>query len=357
MADALDVRSCDKQELTAYMKSLGQPGFRGNQLFRQAQKLAAPSVAAMTDLPLALREQLQEKALLTTPQVVTERISRDGETAKLLLEFADGERVEMALMLYRREQSRDRATCCVSCQSGCAMGCRFCATGMFDRFRSLTAGEIVAQVQLADDLARRLGFDGVSNLVYMGMGEPLANADNVLKSIRLLNDGDGMDIGARRITVSTCGLVPKIYEMADWGLQIGLAVSLHAAEDEKRRQLMPVASRWSVAELMAACEHFRERTGRRVTCEYALIKGVNDSAADAEALAKLLTGKGILVNIILANALPERGIEASDAETCAAFCRILEKAGIEPQIRESRGRDIEAACGQLRKRQNETANS
>ena len=205
-------------------------------------------------------------------------------------------------------------------------------------------------MQLADSVARRLGFDGVSNLVYMGMGEPLANAANVLKSIRLLNDGDGLDIGARRITVSTCGLVPKIYEMADWGLQVGLAVSLHAADNEKRRSLMPGASRWTVEELIEACDHYRKRTGRRVTCEYALIKGVNDSREDAEKAAALLTGKGILVNIILANALPERGVEASEEATCTAFCRVLEKAGVETQIRESRGRDIEAACGPLRKR-------
>ena len=351
MTDTPDIRSCDRQELTAYMKSLGQPAFRAAQLFRQAQKLAAPDFLSMSDLPLALRERLSREAVLTAPAVVTERISRSGDTAKLLLEFADGERVEMALMLYRRELSRDRATCCVSCQTGCAMGCRFCATGMFDRFRNLTAGEIVAQVQLADSLSRRLGFDGVSNVVYMGMGEPLANAENVLKSIRLLNDEEGLNIGARRITVSSCGLVPRIYEMADWGLQVGLAVSLHAADNKKRRRLMPGASRWTVEELLAACEYYRKRAGRRVTCEYALIDGVNDSPEDADKLAGLLTGKGILVNIILANALPERCIRSSTEEACSAFCRILEKAGIETQVRESRGRDIEAACGQLRKRQ------
>ncbi len=350
MTDTPDIRSCDRQELTAYMKSLGQPAFRARQLFRQAQKLAAPDFAAMSDLPLSLRERLQAEARLTSPRVAAERISAAGDTAKLLLEFADGERVEMALMLYRREQARDRATCCVSSQTGCAMGCRFCATGLFDRFRSLSAGEIVSQVQQADALARRLGFDGVSNVVYMGMGEPLANAANVEKSIRLLNDEEGLNVGARRITVSTCGLVPEIYKMARWGLQIGLAVSLHAADNDKRRRLMPGASRWTVEELLRACVDYRELTGRRVTCEYALIDGVNDSAADAEKLASLLTGKGFLVNIILANALPERGIRASSEEACAAFCRILEKAGVEVQIRESRGRDIEAACGQLRRR-------
>ena len=345
-----DILSCDKQELKELLTAWGQPAFRASQLFRQAQKSAAPDFLSMSDLPLSLRQRLSEQAVLTRPRVVSERISAAGDTAKLLLEYADGERVEMALMLYRREQARDRATCCVSCQTGCAMGCRFCATGMFDRFRSLNAGEIVAQVQLADELARRLGFPGVSNLVYMGMGEPLANSANVLRSIRLLNDGDGMNIGARRVTVSTCGLVPKIYEMADWGLQVGLAVSLHAADQEKRDRLMPGVVRWPIGQLIEACEYYREHTGRRVTCEYALIDGINDSPEDAEKLARLLTGKGILVNIILANALPERGIKAASAEACAAFCRILENKGVEAQIRESRGRDIEAACGQLRRR-------
>lgn len=345
-----DLRSCTVRELSEYLQALGQPAYRARQLFRQAQALAAPDFAAMSDLPLALRRQLAAQATLASPAVVARQISANGDTAKLLLEFADGERVEMALMLYERENSRDRATCCVSSQSGCAMGCAFCATGMFREFRDLSAGEIVAQVQAGDALARERGFPGVTNIVYMGMGEPLANSSAVRRSIELLNDAQGMRIGARRVTVSTCGLVPQIYEMADWGLQVGLAVSLHSADEEKRRRLMPAAGRYRLSELMAAMRHYRDKTGRRVTCEYALIAGVNDSREDAEKLAHLLTGSRILVNIIPANALPERGILAPAAAQCAAFCHVVQEAGIELAVREPRGADIEAACGQLRRR-------
>ena len=345
-----DLRSYSLEELSAFMSGLGQPSFRARQLFRQVQKLAAPDFAAISDLPLALRRQLEERACLCRPRQLARHISQAGDTAKLLLELDDGQRIEMALMLYRRGQSRDRATCCVSCQSGCAMGCRFCATGLFDSFRDLTAGEMVAQVQLADGLARELGFDGVSNVVYMGMGEPLSNLANVKRSIELLNHEQGLNIGCRRITVSTCGLVPQIYQLAAWGRQIGLAISLHAAEQGLRQQLMPVAAHWPLTELLAACEHYRQVTGRRVTAEYALMENINDSPEAAQKLAALLTGRDILVNIIPANPLPERGIAAAKPEVCAAFCRTLEKAGLEVAVRESRGRDIQAACGQLRRR-------
>ena len=354
MTEKLDVRSASREELKQYMRQLGQPEFRATQLFRQAQKLDAEDFSSMSDLPQSLREQLAQQCQLANAAVVGKWVSAAGDTAKLLLELADGERIEMALMLYRRQRSRDRATCCVSSQSGCAMGCSFCATGLFAHFRNLTAGEIVRQVQLADQLARDLGFAGVSNVVYMGMGEPLANAEQVRRSIELLNDAQGMDIGARRITLSTCGLVPKIYQMADWGLQIGLAVSLHSADEEKRRQLMPVASQYSLSELMQAIHYFRTHTGRRVTCEYALIAGVNDSPEDARKLGRLLTGSDILVNIIPANILPERGVHASSAAVCAEFCRIVQQYSVSVQVRESRGSDIEAACGQLRRRNTPT---
>jgi len=350
MTNRFDVRSATVEELQAFMKSLGQPAYRGKQLFRQAQKLAAAQFEDMTDLPAALRAQLAEQAVLTAPTVLAEQVSAAGDTGKLLLEMADGERVEMALMLYERETTRNRATCCVSSQTGCAMGCRFCATGMFDRFRNLTAGEIVSQVQLADAMAKKLGFAGVTNVVYMGMGEPLANPKAVRRSIELLNHAEGMQLGARRITVSTCGLVPQIYEMMQWGLQIGLAVSLHSAHPEKRKQLMPGASHWGLDELKKACMTYQEETGRRVTYEYALIKEVNDSPEDAALLCAFLTETKSLVNIIPANPLPERGIEASSDARCKAFCQTLEREGIEVQVRESRGRDIQAACGQLRKR-------
>lgn len=345
-----DIRSMNQPELRAYLQQLGWPAFRGQQLFLQAQKKMAASFSQMSDLPKPLRDMLSGEAELCDPTVVARHVSQNKDTVKLLLEFADGERVEMALMLYRRENSRNRATCCVSTQSGCAMGCSFCATSMFRQFRNLTAGEIVRQVQLADIEARQLGFEGVSNVVYMGMGEPLANMAAVRRSVELLTDAQGMCIGARRITISTCGLIKQIYQLAEWGTQINLAVSLHSAEQQKRAALMPVAVANPLPELMQACRDFRARTGRRVTVEYALIEGQNDSAEDARKLGNLLTGTDILVNIIPANAFLEKGIRPTAQAGVQAFCQVLEKAGAAFSVRESRGRDIEAACGQLRKR-------
>ena len=345
-----DLRSFSREEMTAFAENLGLPAYRSLQIFRQAQKHGVRDFSEMSDLPLQLRAYLPEAATLSTPLEIRRQISRTGDTAKLLLEFADDTKIEMALMLYRRAKARDRATCCVSSQSGCAMGCSFCATALCSDLRNLTAGEIVAQVQAGDALARELGFDGVTNIVYMGMGEPLANMDNVHKSILLLNDEQGMDIGARRITVSTCGLVPKIYDMIGWKLQISLAVSLHAADEEKRRHMMPNAAKYSIKELIQACSDYRDETGRRVTCEYALFKNVNDSIEDAHLLADLLTERDILVNIIPANPVPERNIFPSEERTVGAFCSVLDQSGIPWQLRERRGGDIEAACGQLRRR-------
>ncbi len=351
MENKPDLRSMDRGELTEYVSALGQPAFRAKQLFRQVQKHGAPDFAHMSDLPEAFRHYLGETATLTSPKVLQRRISASGDTAKLLLEMADGARIEMALMLYRRTKARDRATCCVSSQTGCKMGCKFCATGLCTDLRNLTAGEIVAQVQIADALAKELGYAHVTNIVYMGMGEPLANIDNVWKSIRLLNDSEGMDIGARRITVSTCGLVPQIYAMMDWNLQVSLAVSLHCADEARRKELMPAAGHYSLNELMQACKDFRARTGRRVTCEYAMFKGVNDSLDDAHLLGRLLTGTDILVNIIPANPVPERGILPSEPERIAEFRALLEREyHVNTELRERRGSDIEAACGQLRRR-------
>jgi len=338
------------QELSAYMRGLGQPAYRARQLFHALHKLGISDIMAISDLPLDLRERLQAEHPLFTPRIISRRLSARGDTAKLLLELADGERVEMALMLYRRDKARDRATCCLSSQSGCAMGCAFCASGIYGRPRNLSAGEIIAQAQLGRELARGLGFDGISNIVYMGMGEPLLNAEAVRRSIEVINHADGLEIGARRITVSTCGIVPEIYRMADWGLQVGLAISLHSADDAQRKLLMPGAARWSIAELTAAAEYYQQTTGRRVTYEYALFAGLNDSDGAARALAALLTDSRILVNIIPANAVPERGVSPPAPERMAAFCRILEQAGINIQQREKRGGDIEAACGQLRRR-------
>lgn len=345
-----DLRSFDKEELTAYIKGLGEPAYRAGQLYRQVQKNGVSDFVQMSDLPAGLRSELSGQATVALPRIISRQESAAGDTLKLLLELADGERIEMVLMFYERWQAHNRVTCCVSSQSGCAMNCLFCATALHKSFRNLTAGEIVAQVQIADKLAFEMGFAGVTNIVYMGMGEPLNNLAAVKKSIELLNSEDGMNIGMRRITISTCGLVPQIREISRWGYQVGLAVSLHAADDELRCRLMPGAAHYPLAELIAACREYREVSGRRLTMEYALFAGINDTAEDARKLAGLLTGTDILVNIIPANPLPEAHIEPPATSVVEAFCQRLTELGVAVQLRRRRGADIEAACGQLRKR-------
>ena len=347
----IDLRGLNKSELAEYIKSIGEPAYRAKQLFCHIQKHGADDFQSMSDLPESLRSYLSENTSLVMPKIIDQQISAAEDTVKLLLELADGERIEMVLMLYERWQAHNRATCCVSSQSGCAMNCRFCATALHEHFRNLTAGEIVAQVQIADKLAYDMGFAGITNIVYMGMGEPLANLDAVKKSLELLNDEDGMNIGMRRITISTCGIVPKIREMALWGYQIGLAVSLHAADQQLRQKLMPGAAHYSLDELLDACKYYREKSGRRVTAEYALFAGINDQPSDAAKLANLLTESDILVNIIPANPLPEAGIQPPEEAVINNFCHLLEEKGLNVQLRRKRGADIQAACGQLRRRQ------
>ena len=346
----IDLRGLNKSELAEYIKSIGEPAYRAKQLFRHIQKHGADDFQSMSDLPESLRSYLSENTSLVMPKIIDQQTSAAEDTVKLLLELADGERIEMVLMLYERWQAHNRATCCVSSQSGCAMNCRFCATALHEHFRNLTAGEIVAQVQIADKLAYDMGFAGITNIVYMGMGEPLANLDAVKKSLELLNDEDGMNIGMRRITISTCGIVPKIREMALWGYQIGLAVSLHAADQQLRQKLMPGAAHYSLDELLDACKYYREKSGR-VTAEYALFAGINDQPSDAAKLANLLTESDILVNIIPANPLPEAGIQPPEEAVINNFCHLLEEKGLNVQLRRKRGADIQAACGQLRRRQ------
>lgn len=344
------MRSLNQEELTAYITSIGEPAYRARQIFHHLQKNAVASFAEMSNLPIGLRERLQAETTVCLPRIIDKQISAAEDTLKLLLEFADGERIEMVLMLYERWQAHNRVTCCVSSQSGCAMNCRFCATALHDNFRNLSAGEIVAQVQIANTLAIEMGFSGITNIVYMGMGEPLLNLPAVKKSLQLLNDAEGMNIGMRRITISTCGIVPKIREMAEWGYQIGLAVSLHAANEDLRKRLMPGAARYSLADLIESCKYYREKSGRRITVEYALFKGINDTEDDARSLASLLTGTDILVNIIPANPLPEADICPPVAAIMDKFCQILTDLGVDVQKRRKRGNDIEAACGQLRRR-------
>ncbi|MDR2712710.1 MAG: 23S rRNA (adenine(2503)-C(2))-methyltransferase RlmN [Clostridiales bacterium] len=347
----LDLRSLNIEELTSFIREKGLPAFRARQIFAWLHQKGVGSFREMTNLPKELRDMLAEETDISMSRIISYQESASGDTVKWLLELADGERIETVLMHYKRDESRDRATCCVSTQTGCAMNCAFCATASFAKCRNLTAGEMEAQTLIAAEEARRHGFDGLTNVVFMGMGEPLANMDNLHRCILLLNNEMGQNIGMRKMTVSTSGLVPGIYQMADWGLQVGLAISLHSASEETRRKLMPVAGRYSFKELFAAANYYRQKTGQRVTYEYALFNGINDSTAAAKELVELLSrydeAKDALINIIPANYVDKTGFSPSKVESIKEFVRILSSSGISVQQRESRGQDIDAACGQL----------
>lgn len=257
-------------------------------------------------------------------------------------------------MLYQRSNTRSRHTLCISTQAGCAMGCAFCATGLSGWLRNLSAGEIVAQVLCGQLWLRRHNLGPVTNLVLMGMGEPFANYEQVCQALRVLNAEAGLNIGQRRITVSTCGLAPQIRRFADEGWEINLAISLHAPQDELRSRLLPVNQRYPLAELLAACDYYTEKTHRRISYEYALLRGVNDGPEQAAALAQLLAGRLAHVNLIPVNFVAETGFWPSNDETLNQFAAALQRQGIETTVREKRGLDIDGACGQLRRRQGES---
>jgi 23S rRNA (adenine2503-C2)-methyltransferase len=336
----------DLPALQSLLGEWGEPGYRARQLWEWLYVHLADSFDRMTNLPLPLRERLAEEIPIGAPQVADAVRSADGETRKDLLRLADGETVEAVLMRYER-----RRTACISTQVGCAVGCAFCATGQMGFHRNLSAGEIVAQ---ALHFARKLRTQGeherLTNVVLMGMGEPLLNYDNSLAAIRRLIHPQGFDLGQRHITLSTVGLVPGIKRLAKEGLQITLAVSLHAATDRLRDQLVPTNRRHGLDALFEACYHYVERTGRRVSFEWALIAGVNDTPAQAEALAARLVGLTAHVNLIPLNLTPGYEGQPSSSTALHAFTTILERHGIPYTLRVRRGVDIQAGCGQLRQR-------
>ena len=343
-----DLSSLLPEELRIWSQSRGFAAYRGDQIFHWLHQRGAADFSEMTNLPRDLRQFLDENAVLHYPKVLKRQESAAKDTVKLLLELDDGRQVEMALMLYTRQQSKNRATCCISSQTGCAIGCAFCATALAGPGRNLLPGEMTAQVLLAGQEARKLGFEQITNLVYMGMGEPLLNLAALRQSIAILNHPQGLNIGMRRITISTCGLAPQIYKIADWGWPLGLALSLHAANEGLRRSLIPAAKTNSLRSLLAACSYYREKTGQRVTYEYALFAGINDDIGAAHALGRLLAGRDALLNIIPANSVKETGFFAPKGEIIKVFSEILSNYNLEVQVREPRGLDIDAACGQLR---------
>lgn len=322
-------------ELEEYVESMGEPAYRGRQIFHWIHRRGVLDPADMTDLPLALRQRLSS----SQSQEIARLRSNDGMTAKLLLRLHDGQDIEAVEM-----KSEDhRKTICVSTQAGCAMGCVFCVTGQFGFARNLEAGEVVEQV-----LRFNTSESPVTNVVFMGMGEPLANYEETLRAIQLLTHPDGIGLGARRITLSTSGLVPQMRQLADERLQIGLAISLHAPNDELRSRLMPVNRRWPIAEVLGAAEYYVERTHRRVSYEYTLMAGVNDSDDLADELAWLLRGRLSHVNLIPLNPTEDSSLHAPSMQRALAFEGRLREASIAATIRVNRGRDILAACGQLR---------
>lgn len=346
MQNNQDIRALFPEEIAAWLEGQGEKRFRAKQIFRWLQVQCAQSYAEMTDVSKSLQALMTRSWPIRTLSIKQELVSRDG-TCKYLFELADGQRIEAVLMRYTEESGHLRYTLCVSTQVGCVMGCVFCATGQGGFFRNLTAGEIVGQILDITHTRRQTdpGFK-ISNVVYMGMGEPLQNYDAVLRSILILNHAEGQQIGIRRITVSTCGIPGQIRRLAEEGLDIVLALSLHSPEDALRSRLMPVNRRYPLDEVMAACRDYAEKTGRRITFEYILIQDVNDSLKQAGSLCQLLKGIPCNVNIIPINQ-GEHGFKKPSRANQMLFKNALEKCGITAVIREEKGADIAGACGQL----------
>jgi 23S rRNA (adenine2503-C2)-methyltransferase len=331
-------------EMLTWVAEQGEPAFRANQLFEWIYRLLASDFAAMRNLPGAFRQKLAETALVQSLSPLESITSADALTVKTLFSLRDNETIETVLMRYEGRQ-----TVCASTQVGCAIGCPFCATGQSGFRRNLSSGEIVGQVL---HFARQLQSQGkvVTNLVFMGMGEPLANYDATWHAIRVMNDPRGFGLGARRFTISTAGLAPGIRRMAKEDLAVGLAVSLHAASDALRNRLVPVNRHYPMAELVESCRAYAQGTGRRVSFEYALIDDVNDDQAQARELGRLLRGLLCHVNLIPVNPTTECDYRPSSRQRVMAFHRELTSMGITNTIRLERGVDIQAGCGQLRSR-------
>jgi 23S rRNA (adenine2503-C2)-methyltransferase len=349
--DGLDPYALDRPGLQALLAELGEPAYRARQVHAWLVR-GVDDPAAMTDLPLGVREALAGRFAPARPELVAHRVADDGHTHKLLLRFPDGEAIETVLMLYPK-----RATVCVSTQAGCAMGCPFCATGQAGFRRQLSAGEVVRQVVVADAALRSGAIDGddlpddapdhVTNVVYMGMGEPLANLPATLASVRWLHDPDGFGLSARSITVSTVGLVPGIQRLAELGLPVTLAVSLHAATDALRDDLVPVNRSHPLGELERAIVDYRRTTNRRVSLEWCLIGDVNDDDEQADRLAAIARRLRSHVNLIPMNPTPGVRWREPSRRRTSAFVQRLRGRGVEVTLRDTRGRDADAACGQL----------
>jgi 23S rRNA m2A2503 methyltransferase len=333
-----DIKSLTPEELRTFVKELGEPAFRAGQIFAWLHRGVA-EFDEMTDLSLALRGKLANSAEIICPAVKKRLVSDIDHTVKYLYGFEDGENVESVLMRYHHGN-----TVCISTQAGCRMNCAFCASSLAGLSRNLTPSEMLAQVLTTQ---KESGLR-ISNVVLMGIGEPLDNYENVLRFLQILSAPGGMNIGQRHISLSTCGVVDRIYDLAREKLQITLSVSLHAPNDAIRSRIMPVNRRWGVDELLRACRDYIEATGRRISFEYALMDGVNDTPECARELAAKLRGLLCHVNLIPANAVRERGVKKSGEQAVRRFCDIVSAGGLTVTVRRTLGSDINASCGQLR---------
>ena len=345
MNTKIDIKSMNLSELITYMESLGEKAFRAKQIYQWIHEKQGDSFDEMTNISKKLIEVLKENTYLTSLVKEEVQISAIDGTRKYLFLLEDGNVIESVLMKYKHGNS-----VCISSQVGCRMGCRFCASTLDGLVRGLSAGEMLDQIyQIGKDIGER-----ISNVVVMGTGEPLDNYENLLKFIELLTDEHGINISQRNLTVSTCGIVPKMRELAEENLAITLALSLHASNQAKRLELMPVANKYEIHEVIDACKYYFEKTGRRITFEYSLVGGVNDTDQDAAELSRLIRGINCHVNLIPVNPIKERDYVQSNAGVIEAFKNKLEKNGINATVRREMGRDIDGACGQLRKRYKET---
>ena len=337
-----EIKNLNLSELKSTLTDLGQPGFRARQVYTWLHR-GVRSFEEMTDLPKPLRQSLAERFLLTAPQVLRRQESKLDGTVKYLWQLHDGNCVETVLMQYHHGN-----TVCISSEVGCPMGCAFCASTIGGLVRRLSAGEMLDEV-LFTELDSGLP---ISNIVLMGIGEPLDNYDNVCRFLELVNSGEGMNIGMRHISLSTCGVVPRILQLAQSRLQLTLSVSLHTPDNETRNKIMPVNRRWPVEELLEACRSYFEQTGRRISFEYAMIRDVNDSPETARLLIRRLKGLSAHVNLIPLNNVEESPLKPSTRETVLRFQKQLEEQGITCTVRRTLGSDIDASCGQLRRKYN-----
>ena len=336
-----DIASLNWEELQKELLEAGEKKFRASQIYEWIHKKGAEDFSEMTNLSKALREKLEQSFRIPKVEMIARQISKKDGTNKFLFCLEDGNVVESVLMRYKHGNS-----VCISSQVGCRMGCRFCASTLDGLERNLEPSEMLGQIYRIEKI---IG-ERVSNVVVMGTGEPLDNYDNLLKFIHLLTDEHGLHISQRNVTVSTCGIVPKILSLAEENLQITLALSLHGSTQEKRKQLMPVANKYELSEVLKACDTYFEKTGRRMTYEYSLVHGVNDTDQDAQELSDLLHGRNCHLNLIPVNPIKERDYQRPTRENAQKFQNKLEKRGINVTIRREMGSDIDGACGQLRRR-------